>query len=123
MNYGRATVLLSLPTGTEQVRVLVARTPAEHMQGLKGVLFLPSDSGMLFEFEISSRVGPHMTMAGVSVPLDMVFVDRRERVLQVLAAVPGQSVVVGPVGTRYVVELAAGRAQGLRPGSMVRVRS
>lgn len=121
MTYGRADVLFCNRNGEpERVHALVPHELEERLRGLRGVRFLPAGSGMLFEFDGESR--PFMTMEGVRLPLDILFIGTDERVLRIVHAVPGQAQISGPVTTRYVLELPYGYSRGrIRQGQLVRV--
>lgn len=60
---------------------------------------------------------------GVLQAIDAVFLDGDDRVLRIAAGVPPWRVVSAPWGTRSVLELPAGGADGLRPGARVSLRS
>ena len=58
---------------------------------------------------------------GMRYPIDVVFLDRRLNVLRVRRAVPPWRLVFAPSGTRSVIEMPAGGADGLRVGERVSV--
>lgn len=125
--YDHATVIFLTRHGLQKVRALVPRTREDRASGLKSVRFLPPDSGMLFEFDVAQQ--PVLTMQGVSIPLDMVFIGPlgvmgSMSVRDIRHASPGEPQIFGPRGTRYVLELPAGyvRQQGVVPSQLVRVK-
>jgi uncharacterized membrane protein (UPF0127 family) len=85
--------------------------------------------GLLNHTELAARSGLYLSGSrevhteGMLFPLDVVFLDRRGRVLRVDEMVtPGQKKIRGPRGTRAVLELAAGSAAdifGIHPGFIV----
>ncbi len=103
------------------VRVEVASTPEQLAQGLMFRRSLEADAGMLFDFGQSRPVS--MWMKNTLIPLDMLFMDRRGRVVHVEEyAVPGSLIPRGPSEPVLgVLELAAGTARrlGLKPGDRV----
>lgn len=108
--YGRAVVTLLDEEGQGHVvRALVPLTRRVREAGLKGVPWIPSGSGMLFRFGVLAPV--RMTMDGVHIPLDMVFMNGAGYVLQVYSAIPGEDVIEAPRRTRWVLELPAGWLQ------------
>jgi uncharacterized membrane protein (UPF0127 family) len=119
MSYVGGTVVFLSPCGVRQFRVSIPRTLSMRTKGLRGASYVPNGTGMLIEFD--PRTVPRLTMEGVAIPLDMVFVDVSGKVSQVLTAMPETKVVVGPVGTQYVVELGAGEAKDIRRGQRAAV--
>lgn len=120
MSFGHATVRFMSPVGPVLVQALVPKTFDERYQGLRGVRFLPADSGMLFGFD--AQQSPVLTMQGVLLPLDMIFI-RDQYVLSIIHAVPGTPRVVGPRGSQFVLEVGGGfaRRHAMAPGQPVRV--
>lgn len=108
MSYGHADVFFLTPRGRVVVHALVSSTPAERERGLRGTRFLPWGSGMLFPFRPWQT--PAMTMVGVDIPIDMVFLDGH-RIVGIYAAVPGQARIEGPTGTHWVLEVPGAFAE------------
>ncbi|OAN55959.1 hypothetical protein A6A04_10365 [Paramagnetospirillum marisnigri] len=102
-------------------RVELASSPDQLAQGLMFRRSLEPDAGMLFDFGQSRPVS--MWMKNTLIPLDMLFMDRRGRVVHVEEfAVPGSLIPRGPNEPILgVLELAAGTARrlGLKPGDRV----
>lgn len=72
-----------------------ARTEEELSKGLKGIEELPEDGGMLFymDDQLQQQV---FTMKGVSIPLDIIFIDQDYEVVDVKSnCKPGQKFVIG----------------------------
>jgi uncharacterized protein len=112
-------MLLRFPSA--ELFVEVARTPQALAQGLRGRAFLPEDSGMLFDMQRSDSWP--FTMGGVTLPLDMIFLDESREVVGIIsAATPntdGPYVIRQP--SRWVVEANGGWADrhGINIGDMV----
>lgn len=96
---------------TDSVRVRPATTPWTRMVGLLGRASLPEDEGLL----LSPAWSIH-TWA-MRFPIDVVFVDRDDRILRIVEAMAPWR-LVSERRAHGVVELAAGRARklGLRVG-------
>ncbi|MFI5299470.1 MAG: DUF192 domain-containing protein [Polyangiales bacterium] len=114
--YDRGVARFLTPDGTaHELSVEIARSDAAHERGLMYRTSLADDFGMVFVF-----ADPHHAvfwMKNTCVPLDMIFVGEDDKVIGVVTAprlnvepreVPGFS--------RYVVEVAAGRARALGIG-------
>lgn len=90
---------------------LLAETMFARLRGLLGRSGLSSGEGMLL------RPAASIHTAFMRFPIDAVFLDRKDRVVKVVAEVrPWRA--AGCRGSRAVLELSAGEAarQGLRPG-------
>jgi uncharacterized membrane protein (UPF0127 family) len=118
---------IALQTPRTEIRVQVAKTPAEREHGLMGVTKLPAHTGMLFIFDQDAPVA--FWMKDTLIPLDMVFIGPDGIVRRVYANVPvvartlPDSEIPLEQGTaKYVIELPAGEAakDGLREGARVR---
>jgi len=109
-------------TGTHLFGVEVARTAHERERGLMFRRSLPQDHGMLFLFDVERSVA--MWMKDTYVPLDMIFVSRKGRVVSIARnAVPLSEMIISSIVSAYgVIELAAGAADaiGLAVGDSVR---
>lgn len=101
--------------------VELAVTSEQLSQGLMFRRDLPAGTGMLFDFGSPRQVS--MWMKNTLIPLDMLFMDRRGRVVHVEQyAVPGSLEPRGPAEPVLgVLELPAGTARrlGLKPGDRV----
>jgi hypothetical protein len=114
------TVPLTLPDG-RPLQVEIARTPVERARGLMFRADLPEDRGMLFIFE---RPGENQFwMKNTLIPLDILWMDDRKRIIHIESQVPPCKLdpcpVYGPSAeSHYVLEVKAGVAhkRGLRVG-------
>jgi uncharacterized membrane protein (UPF0127 family) len=101
--------------------VWLADTPARQAQGLMFVRSLPPARGMLFIHPAPRPIS--MWMKNTYIPLDMVFIDERGRVQQVIANTKPHSLdlVRSKDPALAVLEIAGGEAQrlGLKAGQRV----
>lgn len=109
-------------TGAHNFSVEVMRTAAEHERGLMFRRYLPQDRGMLFNFEVEQPVV--MWMKNTYLPLDMIFMDRKGRVVNIAADAEPLSEKLIPSGEPVfaVLEVNGGTAAriGLKIGDQVR---
>jgi uncharacterized membrane protein (UPF0127 family) len=113
-----------LPSGSVY-KVEVARTPEEQVQGLMFRESLPEKSGMLFLFADGA---PHtFWMKNTMIPLDMIWMDDRGRVLFISAETPPCKADPCPnygpeVPAASVLEIAGGLAakEKVTVGSTIR---
>ncbi|HTN43959.1 MAG TPA: DUF192 domain-containing protein [Nitrospiria bacterium] len=118
-----STVPLTLPDG-KALRVEVARTEETRALGLMFRAALPEDRGMLFVFD---RPGLYrFWMKNTLIPLDMVWMDERKRIIHIEYQVPPCKLdpcpVYGPAAEcLYVLEVISGVAsrEHLRVGQTV----
>jgi uncharacterized membrane protein (UPF0127 family) len=107
---------------THRFSVEVADTDERRAYGLMHRDAMPADHGMIFDFKRDQPVA--MWMRNTRIPLDMLFIDREGRVVNIhVRAVPFDETSIssdGPV--RSVLELNGGTAArlGLAPGDIVR---
>jgi uncharacterized protein len=108
-------------TGPHHFAVEVAETPAQMEQGLMFRRQLAEDAGMLFDFKRPTMAT--MWMRNTLIPLDMLFVDARGRIVNIHErAVPQtDDVIASAAPVRYVIELNGGTAArlGIVPGDKV----
>lgn len=98
-------VALHRPDGAVAVpHVEVARTPLERMRGLLGRRTLGAGCGMLFP-----GAGAVHTFA-MRFAIDLVFLDRQQRVVRVIRALPPWRMARGGSGAAATLELPAGAA-------------
>jgi uncharacterized membrane protein (UPF0127 family) len=101
--------------------VWLADTPARQAQGLMFVRSLPAARGMLFVHPSPRPIS--MWMKNTYIPLDMVFIDDRSRIQQIIANTKPHSLdlVRSSEPALAVLELAGGEAQrlSLKPGQRV----
>ena len=102
-------------------RVWLADTPERQSQGLMFVRDLPEDEGMLF-VDRDSRIWG-MWMKNTFIPLDMVFIDARGRVVAIFERTVPHSLktIAHPRPVKAVLELRGGEAarRGLKVGDRV----
>jgi uncharacterized membrane protein (UPF0127 family) len=102
-------------------RVWIADTPERQSQGLMFVRDLPADEGMLF-VDRQVRVWG-MWMKNTFIPLDMLFIDVRGRVVAIAERTVPHSLqtVSHPKPVKAVLELRGGEAarRGIRVGDQV----
>lgn len=95
------------------LNVQVARTFRARAVGLLNRSSLQAEEALLFV------PGGSIHTFGMRFAIDVVFLSVRMKVLRIAVHVPPWRVVIAPLGTRFVLELRAGRAHELRlePGS------
>ncbi len=102
-------------------RVWIADTPERQAQGLMYVRDLPADEGMLF-VNRESRVAA-MWMKNTFIPLDMVYIDARGRIVRIFERTVPQSLqtLSHPDPVMAVLELRGGECarRGIRVGDRV----
>ena len=108
--------------GTHSVQVEIAKDDAARQRGLMYRRFMPSEHGMLFEFE---REAPQsFWMKNTYIPLDMIFISQTGVVTNIVASAEPLSERVIPSGPpcAAVLELNGGAAaaMGMKVGDKVR---
>jgi len=118
-----ADIDLSLSDGRYSVEI--ADNSSAQMRGLMGRDNLPAGQGMLFVYPRDRRVS--FWMKNVRFPLDMIFLDRCGKVVQIHEnAPPGDpSIITSRHPVRAVLEIAAGasRRDRIRSGDRVSVEA
>jgi len=108
-------------TGPHRFTVEVAETPAQMEQGLMFRRAMAPDAGMLFDYKAPTVAT--MWMRNTLIPLDMLFVDERGRIVNIRERAVPQSldVIAAAAPIRAVIELNGGTAARLRiaPGDHV----
>ena len=97
-------------------------SPAEIARGLKYRDGLDPNTGMLLIFPLPSF--HPLTMTDVSFPLDLVWLDRQKRIVELRSgAKPGETKIGGNRVSKYALELPALtiEASGLKVGQTVHV--
>jgi uncharacterized protein len=101
--------------------VWLADNPRRQAQGLMFVRDLPDLRGMLFVHEQPKEIS--MWMKNTYIPLDMVFIDDRGRIQQIIEQATPHSLAIirSDKPARAVLEIAGGEARrlGLHPGQRV----
>ena len=109
-------------TGPHHFSVEVMRTDAGREKGLMFRKYLPAERGMLFDFKTEQPV--MMWMKNTFLPLDMVFISRNGKVVNVAEnAEPLSEATIASDGPVFaVLEVNAGEARtiGIKPGDEVR---
>ena len=117
-----AQVIFAGGAGELKVEVEVARTIPEQRRGLMFRQKLEAGHGMLFPYDHPQKLS--FWMKNTYIPLDMIFIDGKKRVLYVEEnAEPLTLKPRGPDGdSQYVLEVPGGwaRAHGVGPGLAVR---
>jgi uncharacterized protein len=108
-------------SGPHRFHVELAETPAQMEQGLMFRRELAPDAGMLFDFKQPTVAT--MWMHNTLIPLDMLFVDTKGRIVNIHArAVPESNAIIAAAApVRAVIELNGGTAArlGIKPGDRV----
>lgn len=112
---------ISTQSGTHRFMVEFADTPERRAVGLMHRQSMAADHGMLFDFKVDAPVA--MWMRNTRIPLDMLFIARNGRIVNIAErAVPFSETTIpskGPV--RAVLELNGGTAArlGIKAGDHV----
>jgi len=108
-------------TGPHRFTVEVAETPEQMEQGLMFRRAMAADAGMLFDYKAPTVAT--MWMRNTLIPLDMLFVDARGRIVNIHERAVPQSldVIAAAAPVRAVIELNGGTAArlGIAPGDHV----
>jgi uncharacterized membrane protein (UPF0127 family) len=119
--FPRAELTIVSAGGPHKFTVELATTPAQMEQGLMFRQRLAADAGMLFDYRAPAMAS--MWMKNTLIPLDMLFVDERGRIINIHErAVPGSlDPIAAAAPARAVIELNGGTAArlGIRPGDRV----
>jgi uncharacterized membrane protein (UPF0127 family) len=108
--------------GDKNWTVEIAQTEQERIRGLSGRQSLAPNSGMWFIFPADSE--DEFWMQGMNFDLDIVFVGEDMKVINVARGDKNNPTDrIAPAGPyRYVLETAAGSADGLQAGDVVEYR-
>jgi uncharacterized protein len=121
-NFPHSTVQIRTHDSAEWFSVWVADTPAREEQGLMFLHWLAPDQGMLFPQDPPRVMS--MWMKNTLIPLDMLFIDGRGKILYIKANATPQSedIITYATPIRAVLELGGGEAarRGIRAGDIVR---
>lgn len=121
-SYPRADLRIDSGEKKHRFDVWIADTPERQRQGLMWVRDLPADQGMLF-INDSARLS-YFWMKNTYIPLDLLFVDTRGKVLHIFERATPLS--LEPMGieapVRAVLEIKGGESarRGIRTGDRVR---
>lgn len=124
--FPRASLTIATPDARmHRFNIWLATTEPQRERGLMFVREMAADAGMLFQYEQPQIIT--MWMKNTFIPLDMVFMDAKGRVVDVAAdAVPESlKIIASRTPAVAVLELNAGTARrlGIRPGAIVTVTS
>lgn len=107
--------------GEHTFQVEVARTDEQRARGLMFRRFMPADRGMLFDFKTEQPV--MMWMRNTYIPLDMIFLTRDGRVINVAENTEplSERTIASAAPAFAVLEVNAGVARriGLKPGDRI----
>lgn len=121
LHFGHAELVVATAAGRYPFHVEVARTPAQMERGLMFRKHLAPDAGMLFEY--ATPTVAEFWMHDTLIPLDMLFVDGRGRIVNIAprARPMSDAIISAAAPVRGVVELPGGTAArlGIRPGDRV----
>lgn len=98
--------MINITLGNKQFKVKEAKTAEEKQKGLQGVKELPQDEGMIFYWDEPDLV--EMWMRNTPIPLDIIYVNEDQEVIDVKQGKPNDDTLLGVENTMYVVELNAG---------------
>jgi uncharacterized membrane protein (UPF0127 family) len=108
--------------GPARFTIELADTPEARAKGLMFREAMPSDHGMLFDFQTEQPVA--FWMKNTPLPLDMLFIDAQGRIVRIAPDTTPYSEEPIPSGRpiRAVLEVNAGTAErlGIEPGARVR---
>jgi uncharacterized protein len=119
--FGKSELTVDTASGKQHFGIEEAKTSQQMMQGLMYRRSMPADAGMLFEYDHPQPVS--FWMKNTLIPLDMLFVDQRGRIINIHErAVPGSlEPIAAAAPARAVIELNGGTAArlGIKPGDRV----
>lgn len=120
-DFPRSALEIRSHSGRQWFNVRIADTDARQELGLMFVRALPADEGMLFPQRHPQIMS--MWMKNTYIPLDMLFIDRRGRIICLLANTRPRSldILTCPKPAKAVLEIGGGEAagRGIRVGDRV----
>ena len=119
--FPRSALEIRTTGGRQWFNIRIADTPARQETGLMFVTRLPADEGMLFPQRHPQIMA--MWMKNTYIPLDLLFIDRRGRIVCLLANTKPQSldILTCSKPVKAVLEIGGGEAaeRGIRVGERV----
>ena len=85
-------------------KVIIAETACQKMQGLQGTKYLPKNTILLF---LNIPPNQYFHMKNCSFPIEIICLDRRNNILSIWVAHPGQQ-AIGPTPSETTNVLEAG---------------
>jgi uncharacterized membrane protein (UPF0127 family) len=120
--FGKTNLVIVTATGRHLFHVQVAKTQTQMERGLMFRKHLAPNAGMLFEYPAPTLA--QFWMHNTLIPLDMLFVDGKGRIVNIAPRAHPLSDAIIPAAApvRGVIELKGGTAArlGIRPGDHVR---
>jgi uncharacterized membrane protein (UPF0127 family) len=117
-NFATSELTIHTAGGPQNFSIELALSDKQMEQGLMFRRSMPANAGMLFDFKQPTNVT--MWMKNTVIPLDMLFLDPRGRIIDIHErAVPySTDVIAGKAPARYVIELNGGTVArlGIKPG-------
>ena len=110
---------MKIKSNDKEYDVKVARTDEEREQGLQGVTTLADNEGMLFIFDEPDEVS--FWMKDTEIPLDIIFIDEDQEVMQVSEGIPNNEEPITCDDTAYVLEVNQG--SGIKVGDELELDS
>ena len=98
--------MINITLGNKQFQVKEAKTAEQKQKGLQGVNELPENEGMIFYWDEPDLI--EMWMRGCDIPLDIIYINEDQEVIDVKQGKPNDDTLLGVENTMYVVELNAG---------------
>jgi uncharacterized membrane protein (UPF0127 family) len=119
--FGTSELTVLTSGGPQRFTIELALSNAQMEQGLMFRRSLAPNAGMLFDFKSPTNIA--MWMKNTLIPLDMLFLDERGRIIDIHErAVPlSTDVIAAKAPARYVIELNGGTAArlGIKPADQV----
>lgn len=110
---------MKISINNKEYNVKVATTDKEREKGLQGVTTLADDEGMLFVFDEPDEVS--FWMKDTVIPLDIIFIDEDQEVIQVNQGIPNSEEPITCDDTAYVLEVNQG--SGIKVGDTLELDS
>lgn len=95
--------MINIQIGNKSYNVKEAKTEEERSKGLQNIEELPENEGMLFYFDPPQEVS--MWMKDTSIPLDIVFINEDQEVIQVSQGIPNSEEPMIAQDVAYVLEV------------------